>query len=358
MQYVFVFDKNKKPLDPCHPARARQILKEKRAIVFRRYPFTILLKGRELKESVTYAHQIKFDPGSRTTGIALVREGDEKLLWAGELAYRGQVIKDAMDSRKAIRHNRRSRKCRYRPPRFDNRRRRAGWLPPSLESWVANFQTWARRPVWSAAVEASSMELVKFDTRALQNPEIMGVEYQQGELRGYEIREYLLEKRGRKCAYCDKTGVPLEVENILPRSRGGSKRFSNLTLSCHECNQEKGTREGGRVWSPGVPRGCPAAPQGCSGCQYHMLGALAQGVRKRPTRSLRNRRRTKYNRTRFELPKPHWIDAACVGEMAGPYVPPALTPLYIRVTGHGCRQMCRMDKYGFPRTGAKGTRRR
>ena len=78
MQYVFVFDKNKKPLDPCHPARARQILKEKRATVFRRYPFTILLKGRELKESVTYAHQVKFDPDSRTTGIALVREGTRR----------------------------------------------------------------------------------------------------------------------------------------------------------------------------------------------------------------------------------------------------------------------------------------
>ena len=250
MQYVFVFDKNKKPLDPCHPARARQIHKEKRATVFRRYPFMILLKGRELKESVTYAHQVKFDPGSRTTGIALVREGDEKVLWASELAHRGQVIKNAMDSRRAIRHNRRRRKCRYRPPRFDNRRRRAGWLPPSLESRVANFQTWARRLVWSAAVEAISMELVKFDTRALQNPEIMGVEYQQGELRGYEIWEYLLEKRGRKCTYCDKTGVPLEVEHILPRSRSGSKRFSNLTLSCHECNQEKGNRKAAEFYPP------------------------------------------------------------------------------------------------------------
>ncbi|HEY9074392.1 MAG TPA: RNA-guided endonuclease IscB, partial [Desulfobaccales bacterium] len=232
MQYVFVLDKNKQPLDPCHPARARQLLKEKRATVFRRYPFMILLKDRELEESVTYAHQVTFDPDSRTSGIALVREKDKKVLWVRELTHRELAIKGAMDSRRAIRHNRRSRKCRYRPPRFDNRRRREGWLPPSLESRVANFQTWARRLVWSATVEAISMEPVKFDTQALQNTEIPGVEYQQGELMGYEIREYLLEKWGRKCAYCDKTGVPLEVEHILPRSRGGSDGQPEALVLC------------------------------------------------------------------------------------------------------------------------------
>jgi 5-methylcytosine-specific restriction endonuclease McrA len=117
-----------------------------------------------------------------------------------------------------------------------------GWLPPSLESRVANLQTWERRLAWFAPVESISMELVKFDTQALQNPEISGVEYQQGELMGYEIREYLLEKWGRKCAYCGRTEVPLEVEHIVPKSRGGSNRVSNLTLSCHKCNREKGSR--------------------------------------------------------------------------------------------------------------------
>ena len=252
MQYVFVLDKNKQPLDPCHPARARQLLREGRAVVFRRYPFTILLKDRELEESVIHAHQVKLDPGSRTTGIALVREGDNKVLWAGELAHRGLVIKAAMDDRRDIRRGRRNRKCRYRPPRFDNRRRRDGWLPPSLESRVANLQTWVRRLAWSAPVENLSMELVKFDTQALQNPEISGVEYQQGELMGYEIREYLLEKWGRKCAYCGKTEVPLEVEHIVPKSRGGSNRVSNLTLSCHKCNQEKGSRTAAEFGHPEI----------------------------------------------------------------------------------------------------------
>ncbi len=73
----------------------------------------------------------------------------------------------------------------------------------------------------------------------MQNPEISGVEYQQGTLYGYEVREYLLEKWKRTCAYCGKTNVPLEIEHITPKSRGGSNRVSNLTIACHECNQAK-----------------------------------------------------------------------------------------------------------------------
>jgi hypothetical protein len=135
------------------------------------------MRDRDLEGSITHAHRVKVDPGSKTTGLVLLREGDNKLLWAGELSHRGQVIKYSLDDRRALRHSRRNRKCRYRPPRFDNRKRQAGWLPPSLESRVANIKTWVIRLARSAPVEAISMELVKFDTQALQNPEISGVEY-------------------------------------------------------------------------------------------------------------------------------------------------------------------------------------
>jgi 5-methylcytosine-specific restriction endonuclease McrA len=121
----------------------------------------------------------------------------------------------------------------------DNRRRPDGWLPPSLESRLANVVTWVRRLCRLAPVTAISQELVKFDTQALVNPEIAGVEYQQGTLAGYELREYLLEKWGRRCAYCKATGVPLQVEHIVPKVRDGSNRASNLTLACRNCNQKK-----------------------------------------------------------------------------------------------------------------------
>ncbi|MGK7872821.1 MAG: RRXRR domain-containing protein, partial [Xenococcaceae cyanobacterium] len=71
---VFVLDKNKQPLDPCHPARARELLNKKRAKVFKRYPFTIIMQSRTVEESVTHPHRLKIDPGSKTTGIAIVQE--------------------------------------------------------------------------------------------------------------------------------------------------------------------------------------------------------------------------------------------------------------------------------------------
>jgi hypothetical protein len=77
----------------------------------------------------------------------------------------------------------------------------------------------------------------------MQNAEISGVEYQKGELAGYEVREYLLEKFGRKCAYCGATETRLEIDHVQARSRGGSDRVSNLALACHPCNQAKGNQD-------------------------------------------------------------------------------------------------------------------
>jgi hypothetical protein len=89
---------------------------------------------------------------------------------------------------------------------------------------VLTIETWVERLCRYAPIAQIAMELVKLGTQKMQNLEISGVEYQQGELAGYEVREYLLEKSGRKCAYCDKEGVPLQVEHIHPRAKGGSNR--------------------------------------------------------------------------------------------------------------------------------------
>ena len=76
------------------------------------------------------------------------------------------------------------------------------------------------------------MELVRFDMQQIENPEISGVEYSQGTLAGFEQREYLLEKWGRKCAYCDAKDVPLNLDHIHSRANGGSNRVSNMTMAC------------------------------------------------------------------------------------------------------------------------------
>lgn len=139
--YVFVLDKNLKPLDPCHPARARELLKKGRAAVYKRYPFTIVLNNRDSTESGIQEHRLKLDPGSKTTGIAVVQEKTGRVVFAAELTHRGQQIRDALRSRRSLRRGRRNRKTRYRPARFLNRTRKKGWLTPSLESRIANTLT-------------------------------------------------------------------------------------------------------------------------------------------------------------------------------------------------------------------------
>jgi hypothetical protein len=134
---VFVLDKNLKPLDPCHPARARELLKKGRAKVFKRYPFTIVLQDRMSKESTVHPHRIKIDPGSKTSGLAVVQEQTGRVTNALEISHRGKQIKEALESRRALRRGRRNRKTRYRKPRFLNRTRKQNWLPPSLESRIA-----------------------------------------------------------------------------------------------------------------------------------------------------------------------------------------------------------------------------
>jgi hypothetical protein len=201
------------------------------------------------------------------------------------------------------------------------------------------------------------MELVKFDTQLMENSKISGIEYQRGELAGYEVREYLLEKWDRKCAYCSKTGIPLQIEHIIPKSRGGSDRVSNLTLACEGCNQLKGKKTAAEFGFPEIekqskePLKNAAALNATRWVLFERLNGFGLPV------ETGSGGLTKYNRTVRNLPKAHWIDAACVGKSTPErIVVDGVSPLEIKATGHNTRQMCRMDKYGFPRTSAKGPR--
>lgn len=217
---VFVLDANKTPLAPCHPARARQLLKENRAAIYRKMPFTIIFK-KEVTAPQEQDFRLKIDYGSKHTGLAILR--NENVVWLGQLDHRTN-IKSNLDKRRGYRRRRRSKNLRYRQPRFLNRTRPKGWVPPSLQSRVDNILHWVSRLRRLAPIGFISYENVKFDTQLMQNTEIGGMEYQQGELAGYEVREYLLEKFSRKCVYCKAENVPLEVEHIVPKARGGSNR--------------------------------------------------------------------------------------------------------------------------------------
>ena len=199
MSKVFVLDTDKQLLTPVHPGGARYLLKEGKAAVYRRYPFTIILRATVEKPAPTPL-RLKIDPGARTTGLALVNDETGEVVWAAELTHRGAEISSDLDKRRAVRRGRRTRQTRYRAPRFHNRRRSAGWLPPSLMSRVENILTWVGKLSRLCHVTALSQELVRFDMAKMENPEIEDVQYQQGTLFGYELREYVLEKWNRTCA--------------------------------------------------------------------------------------------------------------------------------------------------------------
>jgi hypothetical protein len=218
-----------------------------------------------------------------------------------------------------------------------------------MESRIANVQTWVRRLRRVAPIAAISQELVRFDTHALVYPEVGGVQYQQGTLAGYEVREYLLEKWERTCAYCRADRLPLQVEHIVPRARGGSDRVSNLTLACEACNQRKGARTADEFGYPQVqvqalrPLRDAAAVNASPWALYQRLQQTGLPV------EVGSGGQTKWNRTQRELPKTHWLDAACVGASTPErLLTRGVFPLSIIATARGTRQMCGTDKYGFP----------
>jgi 5-methylcytosine-specific restriction endonuclease McrA len=361
MNGVFVISNTKQPLMPTSPARARKLLSGGKAAVFRRYPFTIILKCRAV--GAIQLIRLKIDPGSKETGVALVNEITRKVVFVMVLAHRGQAISKKLAARRAIRSNRRSRKTRYRKPGLPNAQKPEGWLAPSLLHRVNTTMTWVGRLSLLAPVTAISQELVKFDLQKMDNPEISGIEYQQGTLAGYEVREYLLEKWKRTCVYCDTAGVPLQVEHVKAKANGGTNRISNLTLACECCNNKKGKLPI-EVFLAGKPDLLKKIKQQLK--QSLKDANVVNATRWRLHENLKatgvpletgSGGRTKFNRTTQGYGKEHWIDAACVGVSGTRIViPPGMLPLSVKANGHGSRQMCRMDRFGFPRTSAKVAR--
>ena len=347
---VFVLDKHKKPLMPCTEKRARLLLERQRAVVHKMAPFTIRLKDRRAEDSIFQPLRLKLDPGSKTTGSAMLLDGAQgaKAIFLGEIVHK-MGIKSRLDARRALRRGRRYRKTRYRKPRFQNRKWKAGWLPPSLEARVNQSLHALAKIRRLAPLTDLSVEHVRFDTQKLENPEISGVEYQQGTLLGYEVREYLLEKWGRACVYCGATNVSLQVEHIIPKSRGGSNRISNLTLACEPCNLQKNNRTAEEFGYPEIqaqarkPLKDAAMMNATRWRLYEQLQATGLPLEGG------SGGRTKKQRTAHGLPKEHYYDALCVGEST----PNAFTAVsaYVQVwsaKGRGVRQMCGTDKYGFP----------
>lgn len=357
--FVPVVGSDGRPLMPCTGKRARLLLERGRARVYRRMPFIIQLKDRSQDDCELQPLQLKIDPGSRGTGLAMVRvdpTGALVVVSLYEIEHRGLRIRDRLRTRAMLRRNRRQRKTRYRPARFDNRTRPKGWLPPSLMHRVHTTMTWVKRLQAQYPISMVGVESVKFDTHKLRHPEVYGVEYQRGELYKSEAKEYLLERWGRKCAYCDTSKVSrFEVDHATPRSRGGSDSIWNLVLSCRTCNHDRKkaqtveeflahdpTRRDRILGLLKVPLNDAAAVNATRNRLITELEATDLPI------FTGTGGQTKHNRTRFKIPKSHALDAVCVGVVKAVRHwdrPTMLT----KAVGHGTYQRVITDKYGFPR---------
>ena len=380
MQKVFVIDKNKKPLMPCSEKRARVLLRQKKAAIFLHYPFVIILKAEGTYETPRLL-QLKIDPGSKVTGFAILDVKYSEVVWAAELKHRGSKIVIELKKRASIRGSRRSRKTGYRKQKYikiresNNKKQvrlaagekrlnqdtanKAGWIAPSIMHRVETTYTWVKRLIKYAPIGAISIENCKFDMQKMENPEISGIEYQRGTLFGYEIKYYLLEKWRYQCAYCGKKDVPLmpaefEKEHVVARSKGGSSRISNLVISCVACNKSKGNKS--------VAEFLKDKPDKLKDILKQLQPSLKDAAVLNTSRKIILQRLqdfdlpietgsgglTAFNRSQQDLPKEHWIDAACVGVSTPKNLKIAgIRPLKIKASGHGNRQLVRTDKYGF-----------
>ena len=354
---VVVLDPHGAAIMPCSEKRARGLLERGRARVHHPVPFVIRLTDRTTSTCVFQPRRIKRDPGSNITGIALVREtGNAGVagLTRFELIHRGRQISEALTARRSLRRRRRG-KLRDRAPRFLNRRKPAGGRAPSWQHRVDTPMAWVRRFQRWAPISAMRMASVRFDVPAMENPEISGVEYPQGTLAGFERRDYLLAKEDRKCAYCDKEHVSLDLDHIHAKAKGGSNRVSNLALSGVPCNEAKAARPIAEFLTHDPKRLARIPAQAkrplqdaaaVNATRWALFNALKSTGRPIETGT---GGRTKWNISRLGVPKTHALDAVCVGVVNT--VQDGQRPtLTLKATGRGRYPRTRSNAYGFPRS--------
>lgn len=241
---VFTINQHGEALMPCKPRKARKLFKEKKAKIIKYEPFTIQL----LYGSSGYKQPIELgvDLGARHTGIAVVSE--DKVLMKGEIEVR-QDVKKNLETRRSYRNGRRHRKTRYRPARFNNRTRKKGWLPPSLQSRIDNTFRWIDRLESLLPAPRLHIEVGKFDVQKMINPDIQGVDYQKGQTYGYhEVRYYVFDRDNYTCQVCKKRNKILNTHHLIYTSHGGTNRADNLITVCTDCHSHKNHQPGQILW--------------------------------------------------------------------------------------------------------------
>lgn len=242
---VFVFNMRGRPLMPCSQRKARLLLRENKAMIYKYHPFTIQLTY-TTGETKQDCH-IGIDTGSKHIGMAITSEN--KVLFKGEIELR-QDVKSNIDTKHIYRRSRRNRKTRYRQPRFLNRKRSDKWLPPSLQNRVDHTFHWIDTFCSLVSDPILHIEVGKFDTAKMINPEINGVDYQHGQTYGFfEERYFVFARDNYTCQCCGKSKDKiLQTHHIIYRSNGGTDRVDNLITVCTDCHTSKNHQKGGILY--------------------------------------------------------------------------------------------------------------
>ena len=225
------------PLMPCKPRKARVLLKEKKAKVVNRTPFTIQL----LYGSSGYKQPVNLgvDAGSKYIGLSATT--NKKELFKATVELR-QDIPKLLEGRKSQRRKRRS-KLRYRPARFNNSGKK-GKLAPSIQHKIDSHLTIIKHICNIIPIENIIVETAEFDVHKLKNPTVSGVEYQHGDAEGfYNVKSAVLSRDNYTCQICGAKNTKLQVHHIRFRSKCGSNRMDNLVTLCKECHDKVHTGE-------------------------------------------------------------------------------------------------------------------
>ena len=303
---VYVLNIEGKPLMPCKEAKARKLLKENKAKIYKKEPFTIQLLF--VCENQTQDITLGVDAGSKHIGLSATTK--EKELYAADVELRNDIV-DLLSTRRQNRRTRRNR-LRYRKPRFNNRvhSKKNGWLAPSVEQKIqTHFKVvediHKLLPITKIVVETAS-----FDIQKIKNPEIHNEEYQQGEQLGFwNVREYVLFRDNHTCQCCKGKSKDkiLNVHHIESRKTGGNAPNNLITL-CETCH--KGYHNGTVELPKTIKRGMSFKDAAFMGIMrwsfYNRLKEIYPNV------VMTYGYITKDTRIKNNLPKDHYIDARCI----------------------------------------------
>lgn len=306
---VYVLDKDGHPLIPTNRhGKVRRMLKSGQVKVVKKCPFTIQLMYES--EHNVQPVSLGIDAGSKHIGVSATTK--ITVLYEADVELRDDIVK-LLATRRQMRSFRRSRKTRYRPKRFDNRRRGKGWFAPSIRQKINTHLVTVARVCEILPVTQIIVETASFDIQKIKNPKIQGVEYQRGEQTDFwNVREYVLFRDGHVCQCCKgkKKDPILNVHHIESRKSGGDAPNNLITL-CETCH--KGYHNGTIKLPKRIKRGMKFKDAAFMGImRWTFYNTLKEKYEPDIPVSMTYGYLTKNTRIQHNLPKEHYIDARCI----------------------------------------------